>query len=189
MARFDSAQHLYDWQRSGRFPAIHDGIYNLVRSEISPTDGPVVDLGSSTGLLTRRLEQVGYTVCGVEADAKAVDAGQRAGVYGRGAPVWHFALAPQTLPEFAVWVEGRRTRAVVARRVLPELDNVGVAPAILGRTLAEAGVRHLFIEGRAPRRDATHRLRRLADEIGELEEHWRPATFDGAHRAYLTVKE
>ncbi|MBH0778806.1 class I SAM-dependent methyltransferase [Nocardia bovistercoris] len=189
MSRYDSAEHLYDWQRNGTFPRIHDDIYNLVRSEVSPSDGGVLDLGSSTGLLTRRLAQAGYTVEGIEADANAIAAGRTAGTYAPGVPVQHWMLTPGELPDLADYLADSAIRVVVARRVLPELDDAGITPAMLGDTFAKASVRHLFLEGRAPRQAATHRVRSVSIECAELERHWTPITFDGKNRAYLTVKE
>ncbi|MGV9668660.1 hypothetical protein [Nocardia niigatensis] len=189
MARFDSAEHLYDWQRTGRFPRIHDDIYNLVRSEVSPTDGELLDLGASTGLLTRRFAQARFVVNAIEADPASIDAGRAAGTYGPGVPVQLWTLTPAALPDFVEYLVAREIRIVVARRVLPELDNSGVTPELLGEALANAGVNHLFLEGRSPRQDAKHRLRSVSDEIAGLENHWSPATLDGKHRAYLTLKE
>ncbi|WP_416565068.1 hypothetical protein [Nocardia testacea] len=123
MSRYDSAEHLYDWQRNGRFPKIHDDIYNLVRSEVGPEDGAVLDLGSSTGLLTRRLEQAGFDVVGIEADANAIEAGRTAGTYAGSVPVRHWMLTPNQLPEFGIFLRSARIKTVVARRVLPELDD------------------------------------------------------------------
>lgn len=189
MSRFDSAEHLYDWQRSGRFPRIHDDIYNLVRSEVSPSDGAVLDLGSSTGLLARRLHKARFVVHAVEADANSIDAGRTAGTYGPSVPVRHWMLTPSQMPEFGEFLRASGVTIVAARRVLPELDDAGVKPAMLGETLTKAGVRHLFVEGRAPRQDAKHRLRSVIDEVANLERCWKAVTFDGKHRVYLTAKE
>lgn len=189
VTRFDSAEHLYDWQRSGRFPNIHDGIYNLIRSDVGPADGTLLDLGSSTGLLTRRLGQAGFTVLGVEADANAIEAGRTAGTYSHTIPVRRWVLTPNQLDAFGDLLRAEGVTIVVARRVIPELDDAGVTPPLLAATLANSGVRHLFVEGRAPRRDASHRLRSLAIETAELGTRWQTATVDGSHRVYLTVKE
>ncbi|MCU1647153.1 MAG: 8, gp08 [Nocardia sp.] len=189
MSRFDAAEHLYDWQRSGRFPRIHDDIYNLIRSEVSPSDGAVLDLGASTGLLARRLQHARFAVHAVEADANSIDAGRTAGTYGPSVPVRHWMLTPGQMPEFGEFLREAGVTIVAARRVLPELDNAGVTPEILGETLAKAGVRHLFLEGRAPRQDAKHRLRSVSDEVAGLETHWKAVTFDGKQRTYLTLKE
>ncbi|WP_067565869.1 hypothetical protein [Nocardia acidivorans] len=189
MSRFDSAEHLYDWQRTGRFPKIHDDIYNLIRSEVSPGDGAALDLGSSTGLLARRLKHARFVVHAVEADANSIVVGRGAGTYGPGVPVRHWMLTPGQMPEFGEFLAGAGITIVAARRVLPELDDAGVSPELLGETLANAGVRHLFLEGRAPRQDAKHRLRSVSDEVAGLQKYWKPTTFDGKHRVYLTLKE
>lgn len=189
MARFDSAEHLDDWQRTGRYPKIHDDIYNLIRSEVDASDGAVLDLGSSTGLLARRLDAAGFDVTGIEADAKAIDAGKGAGTYRGTVAVCHWLLTPDELPKLSDFIESRRIRVVVARRVLPELDDAGVTPELLGAVLAKSGVRHLFLEGRAARQGSKHRLRSVSAEVAGIARCWTATTFDGQHRAYLTPKE
>lgn len=189
MVRFDSAEHLYDWQRTGRFPRIHDDIYNLIRSEVSPSDGDVLDLGASTGLLARRLAHAGYAARAIEADEVAIAAGKAAGTYGVRVPVRQWLLTSSDMVPFWDFLVENNIQTVVARRVLPELDDSGVTPEMLGEALSNGGVKHLFLEGRAPRQGARHRLRSVSDEVVDLEKRWKVNTFDGMHRAYLTLKE
>lgn len=187
--RFNSTEYLDAWKATGKYPAIHDGIFRLIKQGVEPEVGRVVDLGSSTGLLTRRLWGHGYDVCGVETSRAAVAAGREAATYGSGKligpEVYRHQLIPGQFHDFALWLIEHEVRVVVARRVLPELDDYGVTPAMLSGVLIHAGVEHLFVEGRAPRAHATHRLPTLIHEIEALGERWTPKSFDGAHRVHL----
>lgn len=190
--RFNSTEYLDAWKATGKYPVIHDGIVRLFVAGVQQDVGRVLDLGSSTGLLTRRLWGKGYDVVGVETSRAAVAAGREAGTYiaeGRDAPagpeVYRHQLLPGQLHDFGVWLLEHQIKAVVARRVLPELDDYGVTPAMLSDVLVHAGVEHLFVEGRAPRAHTTHRLPTLTQEIEALGECWTPKTFDGPHRAHL----
>ncbi|SIB66174.1 class I SAM-dependent methyltransferase [Mycobacteroides abscessus] len=190
--RFNSTEYLDVWKATGKYPAIHDGIFRLVLDGIRPDIGAVLDLGSSTGLLTRRLWGKGYDVLGVESSRAAAKAGRETGTYlaeGKDAPagpeVYRHQLLPGELHDFGVWLLEHQIKVVVARRVLPELDDYGVTPAMLSDVLVHAGVEHLFVEGRAPRARATHRLPTLTHEIEALGQCWTAKAFDGPHRAHL----
>lgn len=187
--RFNSPEYLDVWKATREYPAIHDGIFRLIVSEVEPEIGNMLDLGSSTGLLTRRLWGQMYSICGVESSRAAVNAGRAAATYGDGTlvgpPVYRHQLLPGELHDFGVWLLEHQIKAVVARRVLPELDDYGVTPAMLSDVLVHAGVEHLFVEGRAPRKHATHRLPTLEQEIDALGDAWTPKAFDGPHRAHL----
>ncbi|SKT22812.1 class I SAM-dependent methyltransferase [Mycobacteroides abscessus] len=190
--RFNSTEYLDAWKATGKYPAIHDGIVRLFMAGVQQDVGRVLDLGSSTGLLTHRLRHYGYDVVGVESSRAAVTAGREAGTYkrdhdlpGSEPEVYRHQLLPGELHDFGVWLLEHQIKAVVARRVLPELDDYGVTPAMMSDVLVHAGIEHLFLEGRAPRKHATHRLPTLAQEIDALGDAWTPKAFDGPHRAHL----
>ncbi|WP_457066992.1 hypothetical protein [Mycobacteroides abscessus] len=190
--RFNSTEYLDAWKDTGKYPAIHDGIIRLIMGGVDQDVGPVLDLGSSTGLLTRRLWGKGYDVVGVESSRAAVAAGREAGTYladsadaPAGPVVYRHQLLPGELHDFGVWLLEHEIKVVVARRVLPELDDYGVPPGMLSEVLVNAGVEHLFVEGRAPRAHATHKLPTLAQEIDALGECWTSKTFDGPHRVHM----
>lgn len=182
--RFNSAAYLDAWKSGGSFPAIHTGLFNLVITEVTPDVGAVLDLGSSTGLMSRRLADAGYTVLAVEGSRAALAAGREAGTY-EGILASHWRLLACSLTEFSAWVELQQIKIVVARRVFPELDDYGVRPAMLSELFIGAGVEHLFVEGRAPRSAATHRLPTLEYEIEALGDDWTVVSNDGPHRAHL----
>lgn len=190
--RFNSTEYLDAWKATGKYPAIHDGIFRLITHGVNQDVGAVLDLGSSTGLLARHLWENGYDLYGVEASRAAVTAGRDAGTYmaedgnpSDGPEVYRHQLLPGELHDLGVWLLEHEIKVVIARRVLPELDDYGVPPSMVSEVLVNAGVEHLFVEGRAPRARATHRLPTLTHEIEALGECWAPKTFDGLHRVHL----
>ena len=182
--RYNCPQYLDTWRDKGTFPAIHTGIVDLLTSELSVDDCVVLDLGSSTGLLSRRLADQGYVVYPVESSRAAISQGKEYGTYD-GLPVTHMRLRSDDMSELADWIAMNGITAVVARRVFPELDDCGIAPLQIGDTFLAAGVQHLFVEGRVPRAGARHRLHCLDKEIAALGPGWTVTTRDGAHRALL----
>lgn len=184
MTRFDCPQYLDAWKAAGAFPSIHHGIFGMIIGAITPEDGAVLDLGSSTGLMSRRLADAGFTVHAIEGSRASIAAGREAGTYA-GLTVTRQRLAVSSLPEFLDWMIAHEIRVVVARRVFPEMDDYGIKPAALSALFLEAGVQHLFVEGRVPRHNVKHRLHCMHREVEELGESWAVADFDGPHRAHL----
>jgi hypothetical protein len=188
MSRFDCPEYVEAWQASGSFPAIHDGIFSLLSNILPDLDGSVLDLGSSTGLLSRRMADAGYTVYAIEGSVATSNVGRNAGIYS-GIEVLRARLKPRDMGSFAEWLSKRDIKVVMARRVFPELDDYGCHPSFLAQVFAEAGVEHIFVEGRLPRPNATHRLQTLHDEIAALGPLWEVDRQDGPHRAHLVRSE
>lgn len=186
MTRFDCPEYVQAWQDTGKFPAIHDGIFALLKAKV-PVDEEgtsVLDLGSSTGLLSRRMADAGYCVHAMEGSRSTSNVGTEAGIY-QDIEVARWRLRPGDMRTFTEWMVERRVTVVMARRVFPELDDYGINPSFLGKAFAFAGVRHLLVEGRVSRPYATHRFKSLGDEIGALGDLWEVESYDGPHRAHL----
>ncbi|KWW97369.1 hypothetical protein LI90_4341 (plasmid) [Carbonactinospora thermoautotrophica] len=182
MTRFDAPEYVHAWKTRGAYPRIHDNITTVVREELDPTDpGVLLDLGSSTGLLARRLTDAGYLVCAVQEPGRALDHGRKAGVYD-GVPVLELRITPVTLPRLLDWVREQHVYAVVARRVFPELyDALGPNSfRDLAVGLRDAGARWIILEGRAPTTRATHPLNCAAREVDALAPAWTLARRQGA---------
>ncbi len=188
MTRFDCPEYIEEWKTTGGFPTIHNGIFSLLCNVLPDVDGAVLDLGSSTGLLSRRMADVGYTVFAIEGSVATSNVGRAAGVYS-GIEVTRARLRPVDMNSFGDWLVTRDIRVVMARRVFPELDDYGCYPQTLARVFAQAGVQHIFVEGRLPRPNATHRLQTLHDEIAALGPLWQVDRQDGPHRAHLVRSE
>ena len=184
MSRFDCPEYVEEWKAVGAFPSIHDGIFGMLMTTVGPEIGGVLDLGSSTGLLSRRMADAGYTVYAIEGSVATSNVGKEAGIYA-GIEVLRARLKPRDMGSFSEWLTKRDIRVVMARRVFPELDDYGCHPSFLAKVFAEAGVGHIFVEGRLPRPNAVHRLRTLADEIAALGSLWEVERQDGPHRAHL----
>ena len=164
--RYDSENHLTAWRDTGRFPAIHDPLWNLIGEE---SQGQVfLDLCCSTGLLGTRILTVLKRPCiGIEADAAAI---QLARQHGIPLPMTELRLGVPTLDQFMELVETAGVQTILARRCIPELFGYG--PRILEEFvhqftggIARRGVCELFIEGRKPTARATHPIPDLDTEI------------------------
>jgi hypothetical protein len=186
VTRFDCPEYVRAWQDTGKFPPIHDGIFALLKAKIPVAeDGTtVLDLGSSTGLLSRRMADAGYTVYAIEGSVATSNVGREAGIYD-GIEIMRSRLKTEDLRDLREWMHRQEISVVMARRVFPELDDYGVAPQFLARVFAEAGVKHILVEGRLQRPYATHRLKSLSDEITALGDLWTVESYDGPHRAHL----
>lgn len=184
MTRFDCPEYVEAWKSTGAFPSIHDAIFAQLCAKVDPSVGAVLDLGSSTGLLSRRMADAGYTVYAIEGSVATSNAGREAGIYD-GIDVLRSRMRPSDLARLGEWLAKRDIAVVMARRVFPELDDYGCHPASLSRVFCEAEVEHIFVEGRLPRPNATHRLRTLDQEIEALGPNWQVESFDGPHRAHL----
>jgi len=188
--RFDAPEHVHLWQKTGQYPLIHDPIVDYVRGAVSPNDGPILDLCSSTGLLGARLYELGYTVCAVQEPNGALQFGYKAGVY-RGVPLLEARIDADSLPAFLHYVSEQDVETVVARRAFPELwDALGgrTGFGLLAAGLQAAGVERIVLEGRAPTRKATHPLATAAAEAAALVGHgWRLAGTAGHVRELAAV--
>lgn len=170
--RFDAPEYLTEWRATGRYPAIHDAIFNAVAATLEPGT-PVLDLGACTGLLTARLQQAGYQVTAAEGNAESYRAGREAGTWGE-APVWTQYVTPATLDGFASLLQERGIQAIVARRVFPEVHDgmAGDFPAFAA-VLADSAVHTIILEGRKPSRRTTHPLGAAVLETRALGPGWR----------------
>ncbi len=154
--RFDSELHLQRWRDLGEFPAIHRGIAELA---LRATQGPMLDLCCSTGLLGQQMLARGRTCLGVDRSEVALATGQ---AYGITLPT-----VTRDIVTMADWcwlgtlIAQRHIRTVLARRCLPELFTDAsmrrYGPNV-ARLLAEAGVKQLVLEGRRVPSRAVHPL-------------------------------
>lgn len=143
--RFNSSQHLLQWQENGTFPGIHRPMLEAIRW--AGTGTRYLDLGACHGLLGAAVAMFPPAyVIGIEASREAIGLAQLAGV-----PVQIIAMRIDTgkLPDLAGIIKRHRIDTVIARRVLPELwghDLPGGRE--FARTLHGAGIKQVFVEGR-----------------------------------------
>ena len=171
--RFNSPEYLSAWRTKGIWPSIHDAMADFAAANMRAKF--LLDLGCSYGLLGARIgvENGGLACAGVEADEKVIQAAQEAGVPLR---FYTLKLTRATLPAFAKILVETRARAIVARRILPELwgeDREGGAEFV--DLIADLGVREILVEGRIVSERATNPLRSIDDEVALLSSRYREA--------------
>lgn len=175
--RFDSTSYLADWRAWGRFPPIHDDIYQAVAEH---AEGQVfLDLCCSTGLLGERIRRGirDAVVVGVESDPAAIRHGQLAGI---NFPVLELQLTDETLPRFREFLAEHRVTTLVARRCIPELcHGRGEFGHHLVATLASAGVREVFLQGRTWSHRSVNSFSSVILEMELFESHFRLCRRDG----------
>lgn len=169
--RFNSPEYLEQWKATGAWPVIHNAMADFAASHMRGES--LLDLGCSYGLLGARIaEEAGGMRCaGIDADEKVIEAAQSAGVVMR---FFQMKITREKLPDLAEIIHEVEATVIIARRVLPELwgeDQLGGAHFAI--TLAEAGVREIFLEGRVASERATNPLRSIGDEVRLLSERYR----------------
>lgn len=161
--RFDSQERIDLWRSTGKFPQIHDTLFNYV---ISRMNGDVVlDLCGSTGLLSRRFISAGIPAVGVEGEKESVEKG----VWGDDQPVKHMWITPDTVWSIADWMKEHKVNTVVARRCISEL--IPVFP-VLGEVFIAGGAKEMFLEGRQRVAKPTHPCPDIEHEIMPFIGEW-----------------
>ncbi|ASR83889.1 methyltransferase [Arthrobacter phage Shrooms] len=175
--RFDSEEYLRAWQDHGTYPAIHDAIFTAIEDHTGP-DEKVVDLGASTGLLTRRMLAAGRRVVPVEPHTPSRSWGA---VYGtwEGLEVHAQPVSARAgIEPFRALLEDERPTVLIARRVLPEvyeateLARPGTWQNFLD-ALHESTIELIILEGRKFSSRTTHPLGHRDREVQALGPNWR----------------
>jgi hypothetical protein len=166
VSRYDAVEYLRAFRDAGRFPAIHNELFALILSE--GRGAKFLDLCCSTGLLGERLARFygASFVLGVDSDADALAAAREHGVRIQ---LQEMKISPECMGELGAVIHEHGITSVVARRCLPEI--MGPWPEydrVLAITLADAGVREVFIEGRVKTMRAVNRLSDVEKEAQVL---------------------
>lgn len=163
---FSSQEYLDQWKETGKFPAIHDNLFTLIKKR-AYSGSVYCDLCGSTGLLGQRLLQVGKVV-GVDSDVDAIARGKAAGAinYPHLTAKIEPGLGFDALRAF-VAVNGVNT--MVARRCISEIfkDRPEWGPIFVWR-LAQVGIVDWFIQGRAFSSRSTHPIPNVEEEMAVL---------------------
>jgi hypothetical protein len=161
--RFNSIERLRDWQRRGAFPNIHDNIFNVARSYMDG-DG-VLDMCCSFGLLGQRILEAGSVqeVVGMDADEWAIEQGRSGGISAR---LFSIQITPDTLSDVVKIIREYKLSVMVARRCISELfgDDLGFGP-VFASAIRDAGIREIFLEGRAIVARPTHPIPSVKEEV------------------------
>lgn len=183
--KYDSQQHLLNYETHGVFPAIHDKLFLLVATESS---GSVLcDLGCSIGLFGQRVittMKFIKKVVGIEADERAIKRAREAGIEF---PIKHQKITRQNMEEAAGYMKSHGVDMLVARRVFPEIFGEDLeAGKLFAEMLAVAGVKEIFIQGRQPHDLSTHPLSTVAAEVDLLTHRYKCQLVQD-QLAYLTL--
>jgi hypothetical protein len=181
--RFDSHEYLIEWRDEGRYPAIHDAIFTAAH-EHTVKGEVIIDLGASTGLLSRRLSEHGRTVVPVEPHGPSRARGAAYGTWGTMRVHANPISAAAGVEPLRALLEDEVPSAIVARRVFPEiyesteLVRPGMWQAFLD-VLEESSVTLIVLEGRKYSARTTHPLGHVDREIAALGPDWRVIHKDG----------
>jgi hypothetical protein len=189
--RYNDESYLAAWRDEGKFPRIHDNIFTLFMQTFEADS--VIDMCCATGLLgTRISEKTGIDVVGVELLEKNI---VRAKKFGVEMEFFQMFIERRTLPAFVNLIKERKATGIVARRCISEL--FGNTPdqtvdwewsRIWSAAVAEAGIKEIWIEGRADQGRSVHPVPDTATEIRCLESrYYVDETLKGC--AYLRVKD
>lgn len=170
--RFDSHEWLENWQKTGRFPHIHDAIFNAFAANVDPGTS-VLDIGASTGISTARLQHLGYRATAVEANMESISRGREYGTWQE-APIWTNFITPATILGLEDLLRERGIEAILARRVISEVyDGMKGAPEEFARVVRESGVKIVVLEGRKISRNTVHPCGTADLEAAVFGEGWR----------------
>jgi len=166
--RFDDDSYIEAFYQRGEYPKIHNDIFHIshnLRDEI------VLDLGSCTGLLSKRLSTRNKAVVGIEANANSF----AKSVLGDNIIYYNLKVNDATLPRVKEILILHGVQTVYARRVFPELYDTGGLALVkkVCALFAEVGIQHIVIEGRQKTPNATNLLSNVDAECAIFSEHYR----------------
>lgn len=183
--RFDSEERLELWQRTGRFPDIHDDLFTTI--EVEAEGDSFLDLCCSTGLLGQRLLSAGRKAVGVEMDERTIALGKR---YGVQLEVTQLAVTVDTFDVLGDVLKRNGVNVLVARRCLSEIFFRPVEREQCGRfadMLCDAGVKEVFLQGRQYTPKASHPVPSIKHEVALLDTRFVPRFIHG-EISYLRIK-
>lgn len=185
--RFDSHEWLEAWRKTGRFPHIHDAIFNAFAANVDPGTS-VLDIGASTGISTARLQHLGYTATVAEANMESIERGREYGTWGD-AHIWVNYITPATIEGLEGLLKDREVKAILARRVISEVyDGMKGEPAEFARVVRESGVQIIVLEGRKISRNTVHPCGTADLEAAVFGDGWRITERVGDVRVLERVK-
>lgn len=150
--RFDSIEHVIEFNKTGRYPKIHQPVFDILPDVAGMT---AIDLGSCFGLISRRLVDVGCKqVLSLEGNTSYLNKAIR-----HPQIKWlEYYITRANLNRFRADLTG--VNIVIARRVFPEIsesENVAFVEE-LSTVLAEKGVKYILIEGRKKTKHPVNKL-------------------------------
>lgn len=160
--RFDDEFYLQDYKQ-GHFPKIHDDLFTNIAARMSGTS--CIDLCGNHGLLGQRIIDVLEVPCIlIEMSESAIEMAKR---YETSIPKYKMKITKDTYPQVAELIAKHKVDVLVARRCISELFTSTEDPDRFEweKMLADSGVKEVFLQGRAPTKNATHPLPNVDAEI------------------------
>lgn len=161
--RYDSTAYLEAYRDAKEFPKIHDDLFGLVRDYGVRCNA--LDLCCSIGLLGQRLiDHLGINCIGVEGYLISSREGPE---YGVMMPVYELKVTMETLPQFFSILKEHQVETLVARRCISEIfpgPDTPLAHAFVAG-LKEAGVKHVFLQGRQVSANSNHPMFSIDQEV------------------------
>ena len=174
MTRFNSEDHLARYIEFGEFPSIHRPMVEAVQWAC-PDDARFLDLGACFGLLGAAVQTLRpkAVVIGVERSASAIELAQK---YGLPCQLVRMHVSRETVTELAGLIRKFKLNTVIARRVLPELWGGDLEGGrMFAKTLRDAGIRQVLLEGRRPTGAPKSPLSTVELESAMLSPHFKVA--------------
>lgn len=160
--RFDDEFYLQDYKR-GNFPKIHDRIFQLISSRMMGNS--CVDLCGNSGLLGQRvIDILGEPCILIEGSQSAIDMATK---YQTSIPKHQLVIKKGTYGVIDKLIRENKINVLIARRCISELFTSVTDPDRhdWANMLHAAGVREVFLQGRAVTVKATHPIPSVAEEI------------------------
>lgn len=169
--RYDDDSYLEAWQSKREYPKIHKNMYELVTATI--TSKTVMDLCCSTGLLGQHVADFGANVIGVEALQKSID---KAKSFGIEIPLIQLNIDNNSIDVLCEIIANNSVTGIIARRCLSELfvteDKTSIDfkwANLFTKKIVEAGIKEIWVEGRAEQGRSVHPIPNTETEIVCLE--------------------
>jgi hypothetical protein len=159
---FSSIPLLEQFRDHGRFPGIHDAMFNAVATHAKGRS--LCDLGCCHGLMAQRLSMLpGFKVVGIEGNKRYVAEGRSHGIT---AEILNLKVNQAAFGLVSNFLEKRKVDVIVARRVMPELWGEDIPGGkLFSKLLAGCGVKEIFLEGRIFSERATNALSTMSAEV------------------------
>lgn len=169
--RFNDTSYLEQWKKDRTYPSIHSNIFNLISSTVESTS--IVDICCSTGLLGQHVSDLGLDVFGVEYSETSIANAKK---YGIEMPIYQMHIDRSSINDLCKLISENGATGLLARRCLSELfvardgESIDFDWAnIFSQKIIKAGIKEVWIEGRADQGRSTHPIPDTETEIKCLE--------------------
>lgn len=165
--RFNDESYLREWQAEGKYPAIHNDIYEAYSRYSYGGSHCVLDLCCSTGLLGQRVLDSNGRAVGVDCDSRARESAKRFGIR---MPIYPLKIVQDSLPHLSKVIQDNEVKVILARRCFPEITNGDWAwGQRFVNFLHEQGVERIITQGRLDKKTNTDLLGSIDKEVALLQ--------------------